>query len=342
MEVHMMSYRERWDNIFNKKEDKVMKAKIPPKEENPYDINIELDSLEEDIISEEDIIPEETYSPEKKSSTRFVENKSWRESSVSQEDFINFRKERLQKEQEELHQKYVHRTQEQQNSQSQEEKRKEVLIGFVIDGTYSFTTVFPKVFYIVKYLLEGLAEKKSEYPAIAIRYSLTVFHEKAEPINLGQNQVEFFTDSEFDFLEKLKKVNFYGGSKDGKEHLTEALDQAMCVLQNAGGKNAERGLFFFSDAEPENDNMNPDFTDEDQDGYINKGLRFAEIYTFSEKFMPRFKMVDGYGNDVGNGKNETKSASLESLLKGDLDDISKKIIDIVDELLRQVSVRMMY
>ena len=45
-----MSHYKRWENMFNKKEDKVMKAKIPPKEENPYDINIELDSSEEDII----------------------------------------------------------------------------------------------------------------------------------------------------------------------------------------------------------------------------------------------------------------------------------------------------
>ena len=88
--------------------------------------------------------------------------------------------------------------------------------------------------------------------------------------------------------------------------------------------------------------MQPDFTDDDQDGYMNKGLRFAEIYTYSDKFMPRLKMVDGRGNDAVNGKNETKSASLQSLLEGDLDEVSKKIVAIVDEILKQVEFQEKY
>ncbi len=214
--------------------------------------------------------------------------------------------------------------------------RKKLYIEFIMDKTISFTTVFPKVFYIMETMMKELKYKKTEYRDVEIQYGLTLFNEDVE-IKTFSNR-EYFTRSEDEFLQALRNIRFSGGSDNGKEDLTGAITEGMRVLQNAGEENAERGLFFFSDSMPMDDDMFPDFTDEEQDGYWNKGVRFAEFYTYTDEFEPMIWMVNGEGVNDGEGKNLARMYSLQTLLNGDLDEASKRVENTVRRILNQCSV----
>ena len=67
------------------------------------------------------------------------------------------------------------------NFRKNAEKRKEILIEIIIDGTYSFSKVFLKVNYIIERIIKMIHEEKAEYRGIVIKYGLTVLHQKAEP-----------------------------------------------------------------------------------------------------------------------------------------------------------------
>lgn len=214
--------------------------------------------------------------------------------------------------------------------------KKEILIDFILDGTYSFTTVFPKVYYMIKNIVEKLDFDASEYRGVCMKYGLTVLHEIAEPIAF-EKDVYFTNDSSL-FLEEVQNIEFYGGSPDGRENLAEALDAGLRVLNNAEG-NVSRGLILFSDSLPKEDKLSPNFFAYDQNGYMNKGLRFALFYTNKDVFTPALRMVDHDEEFVQNGRNEAYFHSLNEILAGDLDSLTIMIQKIVSQTLRQVSVR---
>ena len=95
----------------------------------------------------------------------------------------------------------------------------------------------------------------------------------------------------------------------------------------------------FSDSLPEEENMHPDFFMEVQDGYINKGLRFAIIYTYDDQFTPKLKMVGRKERIVENGKNDIIYGSIKELLSSDGDGLTEKIRRVVSDILKQTSVR---
>lgn len=223
------------------------------------------------------------------------------------------------------------------NFRKNAEKRKEILIEIIIDGTYSFSKVFLKVNYIIERIIKMIHEEKAEYRGIVIKYGLTVLHQKAEPCIFQDGG--YFTESEEELFQRILDIEFYGGNASGRENLRDALDTGLSILNNYGVENAYRGLMMFSDSLPENGDMYPDFLQDNQDGYINKGLRFAVIYTYNDEYMPKLKMVDGDGRMVENGKNEMFFGSMEELLSFDGFKITGRIRQIVNDILNQTSVR---
>lgn len=216
------------------------------------------------------------------------------------------------------------------------EVRKEVLIDFVVDGTFSFSKVFPRVYRVIEHIIGGFEQAKREYRGVDIRYGLTVFRGTAEScVFTGENE---FTDSRQEFLSALRGVVFSGGSPDGRENLMSALDAALRSLNNEGGRYADRGLLLFSDSLPGDWDAEIDFLNDFQNGYLNRGLRFAVLYTYDDSFMPALKMVDHDGRPAENDKNFVSCNSLQELLVSTGMETAEKIQKIVDGLLNQVSV----
>ena len=323
-------------------------------ETNPFqDINLDEDELEEDQIEEnqiEELIEENEQLNKTSFSEKIVEEIQYNDvEELLKKPLVDF----LEEAENDVRQ-YVPAKQKKQTSLLDERRndyqkemqkrvfsyeteiRKKIFIEFVIDKTISFTTVFPKVFYIMETMMRELKYKKTEYRDVEIQYGLTLFNEDVE-IKVFSNG-EYFTRSEDEFLQALRNIRFSGGSDDGKEDLAGAIAKGMCVLQNAGEESAERGLFFFSDSMPIDDDMFPNFTEEEQDGYWNKGVRFAEFYTYTDKFKPIIWTVNGEGVNDGEGTNEARMYSLKTLLDGDLDEASKKVENTVNRILNQCSV----
>lgn len=214
--------------------------------------------------------------------------------------------------------------------------RKEILVDFVVDGTFSFTKVFPRVYYAIERVIRSFEQAKREYRGVEIRYGLTIFRETAEPC-VFSNESEFTADRQ-EFLQALRGVVFAGGSPDGRENLTSALDTALRSLNNEGGKSAYRGLLLFSDSLPADKEPEPFFLEEFQSGYLNRGLRFAVLYTYDDSFVPALKMVDRDGRPTENEKNFVSCNSLQDLLRSNGKEAMEKLQQIVDSMLNQVSV----
>lgn len=213
---------------------------------------------------------------------------------------------------------------------------KEVLFDIIIDGTYSFTTVFPKIYYILQNLTTMIYNEKLEYEGIGIKYGLTVLHKNAEAQVFKNN--EYFTESEQEFLQELRNIEFYGGSENGRENLKEALDTGLRILNNCGEDNTYRGLLLFSDSLPEEEDLTPDFSQYNQNEYLNKGLRFAIFYTYKNDFFPKLKIVDGDGNITENVKNEVAFNNLEDLLSLNGNNLIEQIRRMIINIFNQTSI----
>ncbi len=206
--------------------------------------------------------------------------------------------------------------------------QKEFFLDIILDGTYSFCKVFPKVYLILGKLMEMFQDQKKIHNGMFLKYGLTVLHHKAEQIKFKNK--ECFTVSELEFLQNVKRVKFQGGSRSGKENLEEALEVSLDKLNISGNSNTCRGLLLLSDSLPEED-MEPDFS-KDRHNIGNRGLQFAHIYTYQDIFMPQFKMVDRNGEIIENGQNEAYYSSLSELLSLYGWDLLEYIQGIVEEI----------
>lgn len=220
--------------------------------------------------------------------------------------------------------------------QADEMDKKEILIGIVLDGTISFEKVYPKVYYMLSGFLKRMGRARDEYRGVVIRYGLTVLHDVPEEIRFSGG--ETFTESEKDFLYMLGRIDFFGGSPDGREDLKGALDLALRLLNTYGSESSYRGLLFFSDSLPPEEDLSPDFYASDQNGYRNYGLRFADFYTYTGDFTPLIRIVDRYNQPVQNGRNEATYGSMEDLIDGDMDMILEKTEKMMRTIFNQASV----
>lgn len=216
------------------------------------------------------------------------------------------------------------------------DSRKEILIDIIIDGTYSFSPIFLKVYYLMKHMLRIIREQKTEYRGVVIKYGLTVLHEEAIPCRFSEEKI--FSESEDEFLEKFTDIEFYGGSESGREDLAAALGTGLRMLNEHGRENADRGVLFFSDSLPEEKDMYPDFWQDNQQGHLNRGLCFAVICTYGNRFIPKLKMVDQDGKMTENGINEMVFYSIEDMMSLENKKLMETIRQIVDDIWNQTSV----
>ncbi len=220
---------------------------------------------------------------------------------------------------------------------------KKVRIGIIMDGTLSFTTVYPKIYYVMEQLLYGLQSARQKYKGIEVEYALTILHDAPEVYTFSNG--DFFTISETEVINVLRELEFYGGSADGYEDLEEAINQTLMILNNAPNASVtDSGLLLFTDSmqEKENTKFGLRFTS-DEPGkygdYTNYGLRFANTYAYKASFMPLLRIVDHYGNISTNNKNVMRWDSLQTLLEQDSAEIVSSIQNVVELILNQVSVR---
>lgn len=199
---------------------------------------------------------------------------------------------------------------------------KVVLIGLVIDGTLSFTTAYAQVYYLLAQLAAKLKNRGDSEATVTYRYSVMVLHDEPETPILAEDEDAL--------LEILRNIRFYGGSSDGREGITQAIEAQLRafgqMMAEAPEDEVSRMLFVFSDAEDASGQDYPDFT-----GYP-AGLSLAGFYTYSDSYMPMMKMVNSKGLLQENGVNTCRFESLRDLI--DLDE--SQMIQYADDLAAEI------
>lgn len=208
---------------------------------------------------------------------------------------------------------------------------KEIYIEMIIDGTYSFSKVFPAVYYSIRKMTDEIRAFRTQYKSVIVKYGLIVLNETPKAVKFDN---AYFTEDTKKFLEKIRSIVFTGGSESGRENINDAVKSGIRILNNFSPDKANRGLIVITDSLPESDELCPDFRDIDE--CDNKGLRFATFYMNGEAvYMPALKMVDSDGDETDNGKNVMNIYNLESLLD---EDGGQSIQRVVKEIMAQVSV----
>ncbi|MBE5954869.1 MAG: VWA domain-containing protein [Lachnospiraceae bacterium] len=214
-----------------------------------------------------------------------------------------------------------------QNRRKSKEK-KEVYIDIVMDGTYSFTTIFPSVYRVLEQAVHKISKEAREYAGCTVHYGLTVLHEDGEPVKFDE---EYFTTDTDTFMEAVQNIEFRGGSPDGVENINGAIKEALRTLANHTEEYASRGLIILTDSKSKAPREK--YTNLANAKYNN--LRFVIGYFYDIYFSGIFPIVDGNGAPAENNKNDTSYYSIRELLKNSSE---KEMQEIVNSILRKVSV----
>ena len=209
----------------------------------------------------------------------------------------------------------------------------EIRMMWVIDGTSSFTTVFPAVYYKIEAIIKSLEHRKKvkNQNGVFLTYGLTVMNEKTEFCQFSGN---LFTESKEKFLEMVRKISLHGGSPDGRENFVGAISTALQALNFGNHENVSRGLFLFSDSLPKEEELRFDFGKMKKD-YIDYGVRFAHVFSYDgEKFLPVFET----GREGENGKNYTKTYTLQEFIEMDEKEFEEYVEVLAKELFHDCSV----
>ena len=225
-------------------------------------------------------------------------------------------------------------------------EKKTLRIGIVLDCTSSFSTVYPAVYGVLKRFFTRLEQDKDQYRGFQLQYSLTLLHDKPEVFLFdGIAGPSRWSRFEKDVLSALETLEFYGGSDTGRENLNDALKKQLKILSPSHAEDEEnvyKGLLFFTDSLPEDEELNPDLDEEEfeYDGRTckNPGLRFAEIYSYDGSYRPNLRMVDRNGwADSENGRNEADYYNIHALLDGSTAKIAEDAERLINNIIIQAS-----
>lgn len=227
--------------------------------------------------------------------------------------------------------------------------RKEMFIEFIIDGTFSFSRVFARVYHSIEEILERFGNGKNAYAGMNVYYGLAVLHDDGVELHRFSERAQrmeeqYFTESRTELLAAVRDISFYGGNPDGREDLRSALDAGLYAL-SLSRTNACRGLFLFSDSLPEKEELSPDFLAEDQNGgkaighYRNKGISFGAIFTYTDEFMPKLRVTNCAGEmlETGSEANEVYYYALSGLCSESRGEIIDRIHRMADLLFEQIA-----
>ena len=218
--------------------------------------------------------------------------------------------------------------------QSAREGINTVYIMTIFDGTLSFSAIFPRIYSVYEEFIQRILELKRELPDVIVKYGLLVFGAEGEATRQTEFGDSYFTADEEKLLEAIRNIRFQGGSPNGKEDVNGAIREGIRILEIESKEFSNLGLVLFTDSLPED--LWPEFDKIQVERKPHRGLRFANVYSYSDRYIPTFKIVDRDGNITEGEKNEGgQITGIEELLKPDGNEIMKQT---VSEVMRQASV----
>ena len=195
-----------------------------------------------------------------------------------------------------------------------------------IDGTYSFTTIFKKV-YVFLDVLTGELENVERKGNIGINYELVV-HYEGDVENLYVKKC----DSKEGFIKELGDVIFRGGADNGEDYMFSTIKrwgEEQKIKDNKTGDNkTEDAIFYFTDSKVIGDTENND---------TGVKARFVRGYYHKESQMPAFQIVDREGEPVPEENHRINKTCIDDLVKMNENEMKDEIKRMVDSLLNDMS-----
>lgn len=169
-----------------------------------------------------------------------------------------------------------------------------IFLNCVLDGTYSFSKVFPAVYNVLNKVVHELhlQEKDVRNRKVVFHYGLTWFDGK-NAHSVTYEEGSMFTIDPNRFLESVRSLVFRGGNVDGYENVNMGIQKAILALKAESNEGDNRGLLVFTDSKPKEDEKKPSFRDDFE--FEEKGLRFVVTCTYDDDYWPSFHIVDSKG-----------------------------------------------
>lgn len=216
-------------------------------------------------------------------------------------------------------------------SQAASDAHSSVYIQVVLDGTYSFTTVFRAVYQVLEQFAAYIKKAGEQYPGVRLYLGGTLISE-TKPKMCEYSGGREFTENPEEFMDWVRGLEFQGGSASGYENVNGAIKSAIKSLEVNSPRRANRGLLVFTDSIPKEKFC----SFETIEGMKNHGLRFEKIFVGDPgNYAPLFFNVDGDGLPADNQKNESAVYGLDRILSGAGAAMIEKVMD---EILEQSSI----
>lgn len=214
---------------------------------------------------------------------------------------------------------------------------REILFGIVLDATLSFSKVYAQVYYLLEQILYDIRKRKKEEPDLRVTYSITLLHDRPETVRFSE---DFYCRDEQALLETLSSISFSGGSLDGREALNQAIKEELIILNQyhpeKKGASLRRALLVLTDSIPAEGEMIPDFRKELTPEEENHGLSAAYVYSYSDRYLPVFHMVNPTGSLTENDRYFCRYGNLADLLQYNEEESVEEMKKLTDQILSEL------
>lgn len=196
-------------------------------------------------------------------------------------------------------------------------------IVIFIDGTYSFTTIFKKVYAFLNALTVELDSIKLK-GNIGVKYEMVVHYEgEAEDLDIRK------CEKKEGFINELNSIVFKGGADDGKDYMYSTIKR-WGKIQKTDDEKTEDAIFYFTDSIVVKDS---------EDRNTGVKARFVRGYQYLDKdsIMPVFDIVDREGEVVPEINNGLKISPIKDLVEMNENNMREEIERIFGSLLNDMS-----
>lgn len=211
-----------------------------------------------------------------------------------------------------------------------------IYIKLVLDSTISMSMLYPYIYSRLSRLVVNLDKKLHrlrQKGCVGLKWGITLItDDKPETVKFSNKT---FTSSTSQIDTALKNIVFHGGTEDGYENVTGAIEQAIKDLSDESEGCGNRGVFVLTDSLPYEDEKEKDF----RYCATYTQLRFAYCYVYDYKqFLPIFNIVNGSGEADMIGFRSTEVGDLQSYLEGE----DSMIQEMLRKILEQTSTNVGY
>ena len=217
------------------------------------------------------------------------------------------------------------------------DNKKVILLGLVLDATFSFSAVYTQIYYMLERLVISLQERSDNMADTEVRYGVTLLRDHPESLLMERD--EYFTANGRETLRRLADVDFYGGSDEGSEELGQAIrvqQRLMTEYEACHDEECRKVLMLFTDSMPLDGNLFPDYAApeiSDIEHNYSYGVTSAYFYTYNGEYIPKMRLSDSSGIVMESSNGTCVFGSIAEMLDWNEKETISNMEILADEIL---------